>query len=536
MIFKDMPVAASLGSLLAHGLTAGNRRFKKGHVIDATDIADLTSAGIKSLAAFVMEADDVDENSAADQLADRLVAPHIAKSKAFTGRCNLIAEADGLLVYDEDRLHSLNLLDESITLAMLPPFSRVRQGQMLGTVKIIPFAVPTALLKDSLDKAIGLATLHPFRSMNVQLFETRLLGPNDKISSKLRTVTEARIRSLGGTLVQHHHCYHSVEELQVALPKLAGSADLILISGASATTDRRDVVPTAITASGGTVDHFGMPVDPGNLLVLGHHGDTPIIGLPGCAKSPKLNGFDWVLERIACGLRVTSTDIMKMGAGGLLKEIGSRPQPRGHALVDDMSDDISHHKLATIVLAAGKSSRMGGANKLLAEFSGKSMIAHTLQQVIGADIGPTIVVTGRDATDIKAAIDGTGATITHNPDYENGMASSLRTGINALPADIDGALICLGDMPLVTADQMKALAAAFDPVEGRGICVPTHQGKWGNPVLWSATYFDEIRAISGDKGARDLLHHHGDRVFEVAMDDATILQDFDTPESLATLK
>jgi molybdenum cofactor cytidylyltransferase len=532
MIFKDMPIPDSLDALLAHGLTAGSRRFKKGHVIDKADIADLTAAGVKTVAAFVMEDDDIDENTAADQLADRLVAPHIIKSKAFTGRCNLIAAEDGLLVYEEDRLHTLNLLDESITLAMLPPFSRVREGQMLGTVKIIPFAVPTALLQASLDDAAKLVTLHAFGSLKVELIETQLSGPNDKVSTKLRSVTEARIRSLGGTLMHHHHCHHSVDELQVAIPKLALAANLILISGASATTDRRDVVPAAITASGGTVDHFGMPVDPGNLLVLGHHGDTPVIGLPGCAKSPKLNGFDWVLERLAAGLQVSSTDIMRMGAGGLLKEIGSRPQPRGHATEDDMDA----YKLATIVLAAGKSSRMGGANKLLAKIDDLPMISHTVQQVIDADLGPTIIVTGRDAAEIEAATSATSARATHNPDYETGMASSLRAGINALPADVDGALICLGDMPLVTADQMQALVAVFDPVEGRGICVPTYQGKWGNPVLWAAAYFDEIRTISGDKGARDLLHHHGDRVFEVAMDTPTILQDFDTPESLEGLK
>ncbi|MEE8308294.1 MAG: nucleotidyltransferase family protein, partial [Gammaproteobacteria bacterium] len=156
--------------------------------------------------------------------------------------------------------------------------------------------------------------------------------------------------------------------------------------------------------------------------------------------------------------------------------------------------------------------------------------------VTGADLGPTIIVTGRDAEEIQAAARGDGVTIAHNPDFETGMASSLRTGVNALPDDVDGVLICLGDMPLVTANQMNTLVAAFDPIEGRGICVPTYQGKWGNPVLWSSSYFDEIRAISGDKGARDLLHHHADRVFEVTMDDDTILQDFDTPGSLAKIK
>ncbi len=532
MIFKDMPVADSLGALLAHGLTAGRKRFRKGHVLNQSDLKALNDAGIETVAAILFEDGDIDENAAAEKLATTLVADHITNSKPFTGRCNLIAGCDGVLTYAEDQLHELNLLDEAITLAMLPAFSRVSVGQMLGTVKIIPFAVPTDLLREAMAKAGSLIELHPFRPLKVELVETVLSGPNEKVSAKLRFVTEARIQSIGGKLAQHHHCYHSVEELQAALPNLAGQSDLVLVSGASATTDRRDVVPSAIAASGGEVVHFGMPVDPGNLLVLGKHGDTPIIGLPGCAKSPKLNGFDWVLERIACGLTVTSEDIMKMGAGGLLKEIGSRPQPRGH----ETDDGMAGNKLAAIILAAGKSSRMGGTNKLLAKIDGIPMITHTVQHVTGADLGPTIIVTGRDAEEIQAAAKSDGVTIAHNPDFETGMASSLRTGVNALPDDVDGVLICLGDMPLVTANQMNTLVAAFDPIEGRGICVPTYQGKWGNPVLWSSSYFDEIRAISGDKGARDLLHHHADRVFEVTMDDDTILQDFDTPESLAKIK
>ena len=534
MIFKDMPVIDSEGALLAHGITAGSRRFKKGHLLARADIADLLTAGVDTVAAILMEAEDVDENTVADRLATQLLATGISSQKAFTGRCNLIAEEDGLFCYKESRLHEINLLDESITIAALPSYSRVHKGQMVATVKIIPFAVPTGLLDECISKlASSPFTLQAFQALRVELIETVLSAPSEKISTKLRSVTEARIRSVGGTLAWHHHCYHSSEKLQDALPSLAIDADLILIAGTSATTDRRDVVPAGIEAAGGVVDHFGMPVDPGNLLVLGHIGFTPVIGLPGCAKSPKLNGFDWVLERLACGLEVTSTDIMKMGAGGLLKEIGSRPQPRGHAIEDEQ---MGTPAITAIVLAAGKSSRMVGDNKLLALIDDAPMITHTVQQVKDSDTSTEIVVTGRDADEIGAALSEIDVKFAYNPDFATGMASSLRTGINALPEGTDGALICLGDMPLVTPQQMNALIDAFDPVEGRGICVPTYQGKWGNPVLWASTYFDEIRAISGDKGARDLLHHHGDHVCEVAMDEDAILQDFDTPESLARFK
>jgi molybdenum cofactor cytidylyltransferase len=114
----------------------------------------------------------------------------------------------------------------------------------------------------------------------------------------------------------------------VAEALAASHSDLVLILTGSATSDISDVVPSAIGEAGGAVERFGMPVDPGNLLVLGRIGARPVIGLPGCARSPALNGADWVLERVACGVAVTSADIAAMGVGGLLKEIPTRPQPR----------------------------------------------------------------------------------------------------------------------------------------------------------------------------------------------------------------
>ncbi len=103
---------------------------------------------------------------------------------------------------------------------------------------------------------------------------------------------------------------------------------MVIVFGASALCDFDDVIPAAIRAAGGEVLRAGMPVDPGNLLVLGRLGETPVIGAPGCARSPKENGFDWVLDRLIAGLDVTSDDIAGMGVGGLLMEIPTRPQPR----------------------------------------------------------------------------------------------------------------------------------------------------------------------------------------------------------------
>jgi len=119
---------------------------------------------------------------------------------------------------------------------------------------------------------------------------------------------------------------HDIEAVRDAIECAEG--ELILILGGAATSDRMDVCPAALVEAGGSVDRFGMPVDPGNLLFLGQTGEKQVIGLPGCVRSPALNGADWVLERIVAGLEVTSNDIAAMGEGGLLKEIPTRPQPR----------------------------------------------------------------------------------------------------------------------------------------------------------------------------------------------------------------
>jgi molybdenum cofactor cytidylyltransferase len=121
---------------------------------------------------------------------------------------------------------------------------------------------------------------------------------------------------------------HDAAALARELADQAGEAELIVVFGASAIADRRDVIPSAIEAAGGQVEHFGMPVDPGNLLLMGSVAGKPVIGAPGCARSPKENGFDWVLHRILADVPVTRADITALGVGGLLMEIVTRPQPR----------------------------------------------------------------------------------------------------------------------------------------------------------------------------------------------------------------
>ena len=272
-----------------------------------------------------------------------------------------------------------------------------------------------------------------------------------------------------------------------------------------------------------------MPVDPGNLLLLGAVGDVPVLGLPGCARSPKLNGVDWVLERLVAGLPVSRLDIMAMGVGGLLADMPGRPQPRAVTPLPRAP------RVAAIVLAAGQSRRMGATNKMLVPVDGKPMVVHTVESALASHAAPVVSVVGHDRDPVAAALSHLPVTLVDNPDHAQGLSTSLRAGLNAVPEDADAALVCLGDMPLVTSRHLDRLIAAYAPVEGRAIVVPTDRGKRGNPVLWDRRFFDEMRRVAGDVGARHLIGAHDDLVVEVPFDDGATALDVDTPAALADL-
>src|SRR6202012_3128502 len=237
---------------------------------------------------------------------------------------------------------------------------------------------------------------------------------------------------------------------------------------------------------GGVIEHFGMPVDPGNLLLMARLGTVPVLGLPGCARSPKVNGFDWVLRRVLAGLPVGAEAIRRMGVGGLLSEIPSRPLPRAAAGGPPpvAAKPPQRPKIAGVILAAGRSSRMGAMNKLLIPIDGKPMVRRAAEAVLAAQLSPVIVVTGHMRPEVEEALQGLPVTFVHNNNFSTGMAGSLKCGVSAVPADSDGAVVALGDMPLVTPNEIGQLVNAFNPVEGRSIIVPTRRGKRGNPTLW----------------------------------------------------
>ena len=542
MRFGDTPIDEAAGAILAHSWRASGVNFSKGRVLSDEDVEKLKAAGVLSIVAARLDPDDIHEDQAAQTIAKALAGEGIEITAPFTGRCNHFAREAGLAVVDHTRIDELNELHESVTVATLPPFARVESRQMVATVKIIPYAAPRSAVARVLEVAKAanrpMVSVAPFKAMRAGLVQTKLPGTRDKVLDKAVTTTTKRLASLGSVLGGERRVGHDAKEIAGALAELkAEGCDLFLVAGASAIVDRADVVPAGIEAAGGKVHHFGMPVDPGNLLLTGELDGKPVLGLPGCAKSPKYNGFDMVLERLAARLPVGRAEIVRMGAGGLLAEIASRPQPRDDSESEGQGPQQAP-RVAVLVLAAGRSTRMGGPNKLLADAEGQALVVHAVKAALASQAVEVVVVLGHMADQVKPAIEKavtpkSPIRFVTNPDFADGLSTSVRTGIAAIGSDIDAAIVQLGDMPGVGAPLLDRLMAAFSPVEGRSICVPTVRGKRGNPVLWARRFFPEMATLSGDSGAKHLIGEHADLVCEVEMAGEAAITDIDTPEALA---
>ncbi|KQI68750.1 molybdopterin biosynthesis protein [Loktanella sp. 3ANDIMAR09] len=328
MRFGPVRTADALGAILAHSLDCGTTRIRKGTVLSAAHLAELAAAGHDRVTVALLAADDLDENRAAAQLGAALVPEgrlHLRVTPASTGRVNIVATRAGVVGIAAEAINAVNAVSPMITVATLAPLTRVAVDTLIATIKVISFGVPRADLDRACQAASGQPiTLHPPRLSTATLIETTTdaTTPNPKGRRALAT----RLARLGVTLSERVVVSHDASEIAAALHEAPG--DLALILTASATSDVADTAPTGVMQAGGRMIHYGMPVDPGNLLFIAQLGEKPVIGLPGCARSPALNGADWVLERVICGLPVGPAEIAAMGVGGLLKEMPSRPLPR----------------------------------------------------------------------------------------------------------------------------------------------------------------------------------------------------------------
>lgn len=318
MEFGSLPLSACEGAILAHSVAVADGRLSKGKRLGADELQAARAAGHQQLVVARPAPDDVREDDACRRIGEALLGEGLTLSPPAQGRVDLLAAGGGLFDPPGRTVDGVNRVNEGIGLAALEPWTQVAAGEVVATLKIVPFALGEPLVARAEEQAakqpLSVRALQP---LSVRLLQTRTETVTEKMLVKTGKVTRNRVKALGGEFRNAGTSAHDADALAKALR--GASEDIVLISGASATTDRRDVVPSAIRAAGGRIERLGMPVDPGNLLLLAYRGEQAIIGMPGCARSPKRNGFDFVLERLFAGVRVRANDIAKMGLGGLLK-------------------------------------------------------------------------------------------------------------------------------------------------------------------------------------------------------------------------
>ncbi|TKT76924.1 molybdopterin-binding/glycosyltransferase family 2 protein [Aquamicrobium sp. LC103] len=528
MKFGPTPLDEAEGAILAHSVTAGGFRLRKGHRISAADIVSLRAAGVAELVAAVLEPGDLGENEAATRLAGALDARGVSVKPASTGRVNIHAEAAGVLMVDRGLIDAINAVDPAITIATLDEYAAVEAGQMVATVKIIPFAVAGNLVEAAIRACAGRSAfvVNPYRALRVGLVQTVLPGVKPSVLDKTVNVTEGRLERSGSRLVAERRTEHHAETIAASIAELAEASDLVVVFGASAVSDEEDAIPAAIRLAGGKVERTGMPVDPGNLLVLGRLGEMPVIGAPGCARSPKPNGFDWVLDRILADVPITDRDIAGMGVGGLLMEIPTRPQPR------EARPRPAVLEIHGILLAAGRSSRMGGPNKLLAAFHGVPLVRHVADRLTSSQLHGVHAVVGHQAERVRGALAGSGAVVVENAQFASGLASSLQAGFRDLPKEADGVLVALADMPEIFSADIDRMIDAFRRTGGNSVIRATHEGRRGNPVILPRALFGEIARLEGDIGARHIVESSDLPIVDVEIGPAASV-DVDTPEAMA---
>lgn len=530
MEFGPVPLDRAKGAILAHSLVVAGKRLGKGRLLSDADVAALAREGFETVTVARPDPErDMGEDEAAAVIAAALAgaALGLRVSAPFTGRVNVYAEAPGLARIDAAAIDAVNAVHEAITIATLPDLARAAPRAMLATVKIIPYAAP----RDAVEKVVALLTgasaltLAPFAMRRASVFLTRTPGMKDSVVTKGAEAVRLRLAGLGIEMAPPVTTPHETGALAEALTTGA-DGDMAVILGGSATADRRDVAPAAVVEAGGEVAHFGMPVDPGNLLFVGALDGRPVVGLPGCARSPKLNGADWVLARLAAGVPAGAAEIRAMGVGGLLKEIPSRPQPRDGAAAPSARPFVS-----ALLLAAGASRRMQGSDKLMGEVDGAPLLTRTAKALIGAGVDEVVVVLPPDAAARRGALKGLKVRVVENLLAAEGMGASIRAGMAALDPGADAVLIALADMPDLTAAHHAALIAAFSPEDGREIVrAATAEGEPGNPVIFGRRFFEALRVLEGDEGARAILAANAAATTLAPLTERAALTDLDTPE------
>jgi molybdenum cofactor cytidylyltransferase len=337
--FRFGPVALDRaeGMILGHNMAGpdGRRLLRKGRPLSAADVAALRALGRTVVYVASPAADDVDEDAAAIRIAAAAMGPGLTLSGPASGRSNIVATALGVFRVDPARLAAVNSAD-GLTMATLRGDRAVRPGQLVATVKVVPFAVPASAVADVEAAARDggpLLRVDPIEPRRAALILSGSPSIQERVRAEFEPPLRARIEALGSALDGVDFVALEDDAGEEALAgtlkrRLAAGVGLVVLAGETAIVDRRDIAPRAIEKAGGEVACFGVPVDPGNLLLLAYVGTVPVLGAPGCARSRNTNVVDWVLPRLLAGERLSRADLVGLGHGGLLDDVPERPVPR----------------------------------------------------------------------------------------------------------------------------------------------------------------------------------------------------------------
>ena len=531
MKIEHLDPKESQGSILAQSYNLSERKLSKGTRVSKAIVELLNKENIKTILCAVPHENDLDEDAAAEAISKAIDRNRLYAEEASTGRVNFRTPALGVVRYNRELIKKINLVDESIAFSIVEHNQLLAKNDLIATLKIIPFFVS----KIYVERVVALLSkheifkIHRLEEKKVGFIQTYYDWQKRSIFKATSNVTRSRLDALGCLLEKETLIPHDHESLCSEIKSsLDSGAQVLLISGASAITDRSDYIPKAILSVGGEIIQYGLAVDPGNLLLIGQIGNTTIIGMPGCARSPKLNGFDWVLQLLMANIPITKEELADMGAGGLLMEIASRPLPRALS----KSVNKREKKIMGVILAAGNSTRMGKDNKLLRNVGEASLIRNTAVEMLKSDLDSCSIVLGYQSDKVAEVIKDLNINLILNPLWQEGQASSLKAALNTLDDTYSDLLIMLGDMPGVKTRHINKVIEEHLLANNRKskITIPSFNGRKGNPVIWGRSFFPDLSNIEGDLGGRALFSQHPAAINLLDVDDSAFVTDADTPE------
>ena len=321
---KQIRTEDAVGHVLCHDITQIIKdvkkgvAFKKGHVVTEEDIPVLLSIGKEHLYIWEKDENMLHENEAAQILYDICKNDYMSPSEVKEGKIEVIAQCDGVLKVDVDRLYDINCI-ERIMIATRHNNIQVKKGDKLAGTRIIPLLIEKEVMEEVKQVAGDepLLKLMPYQAKKVGIVTTGSEVFKGRIKDAFGPVIRQKFAPFDVEILGQVIVDDKVEMIKEAIENfLAQGADIIVCTGGMS-VDPDDVTPTAIQSTGAEIISYGAPVLPGAMFLLAYKGDIPIMGLPGCVMYAGATVFDLVLPRIMAGEKLSKKDLAKLGHGGL---------------------------------------------------------------------------------------------------------------------------------------------------------------------------------------------------------------------------